>query len=91
MSTSVQGFKPPDAKWEAMKKVYDACTAADVTVPPEVWAFFDDEAPDETGVLVELDGEPCCREFSDDGKSGFEVDVTLLPKDVRYVRFTNSW
>lgn len=30
MSTSIQGFKPADSKWLAMKKVWDACEKAGV-------------------------------------------------------------
>lgn len=54
MSTHVTGFRPPDERWQAMKAVWDACTAAKTQIPDEVMAFFGDEAPDPRGVEVKI-------------------------------------
>lgn len=91
MSTSVVGFKPPDEKWKAMKAVYDACIAGKVRVPDEVQKFFNWCGPTEAGVVVELLKTDCVKAHHTDSESGFDVDVTKLPKDVTLVRFYNSW
>lgn len=55
MSTSVVGFRPPDAKWKKMKAIYDACDEAGVSIPDEVDSFFNGEPPDDAGVRVKLE------------------------------------
>lgn len=90
MSTHVVGIIPPDDVWKKMKAAYDSCVAAGVSIPGEVDQFFNGETPDPAGVVVEL-GAPCVEKWSDDSRSGFEVDVTKLPPHVRIVRFYNSW
>ena len=92
MSTSVVGFKPPDKKWEKMKKIYDACEESGVTVPEEVDDFFGDKPPDNTGVRVELEqNKRCCSKYSAESQNGFEINVDKLPKDVVIIRFVNSF
>jgi hypothetical protein len=97
ISTNVIGFRPPDEKWNAMKKVYDSCEAAGISIPNEVSTFFNDIAPDPRGVEVELPFKNkktqvgCVTEWKDDASEGVEVDVTKLPSDVTVIRFYNSW
>lgn len=91
MSTYVVGIKPPDAKWLAMKKVWDACNEADTSVPVEVLAFFGDDGPDQRGVVVDLEETAACQPYREDMVEGFEIDIRKLPPDVKIVRFTNSW
>ena len=94
MSTHVVGIKPPDAEWRRMKKVWDACKEAGISAPGEVYEFFEGEAPDDVGVLVDEDklGKAVEEYNSDsDPSSGFEVDLTKLPKDVKKIRFYNAW
>ena len=87
MSTHVVGFKPPDAKWKKMKRVWDACVEADIEIPTEVTMFFEGESPDELGVRVELEEEVCCTDYSEEMQTGFEIDVKKLPKDITLIRF----
>jgi len=97
MSSYVEAIRPPDAKWSAMKAVWDACKAAGTTVPAEVDGFFNGEPPDATGVVVKhVSG--CSSKLPEwvtavrrDMEDGFEVDITKLPKDVTVLRFTNSY
>ena len=94
MSTHVVGIKPPplDEKWKKMKEVWDSCNAAGVEIPEEVGKFFDWETPDDKGVLISLDEKcECCKEWWNDYSSGFEVDVSKIPKDIKIIRFYNSW
>lgn len=93
MSTHVYAIVPPDDKWQQMKIIYDACTAAKVEVPAEVWKFFGQEVPDPKGVLVNLDRNAhySCTEYQDEYSQGFEVDISKLDPKYRILRFTNSW
>lgn len=87
MSTYVIGFKEPDETWNKYKKVWDACNEAGVDIPDDVLEYFNHEAPDESGVEVELE----TQEYTDYAKEGFEIDVSKLPKHVSRIRFYNSW
>jgi hypothetical protein len=91
MSTHVVGFKPPDNKWKKMKAVYEACRAAKVDPPKEVAEFFEDGAPDDQGVEVCIENTSAVKEWSDDSRSGYEVDLKKLDPDVKIIRFYNSW
>ncbi len=92
MSSHVEAFKPADAKWKKMKAVYDSCVDADATIPVEVSDFFGDQEPHEdSGVLVEIQNHKCCQEWSAEGREGLEIDISLLPKDVKIIRFYNAY
>lgn len=94
MSTHVVGIKPPDEDWKKHKAVWDACTKAGVDIPDATLDFFDGEAPDNAGVIVEFDRPGMTTfvsEWSDDSASGFEVDIEKLPKGIKVLRFYNSW
>jgi DNA/RNA endonuclease G (NUC1) len=94
MSTHVQGFRPPDEQWRKMKAVYDACEAAGIKVPDHVWKFFEYETPDANGVEVSAKALEECgalHKWSDDSRSGYEVDITKLPQGLTILRFYNSW
>lgn len=91
MSTHVIGIKPPDEKWKKMKAIWDACSAAGIEPPGEVVSFFDYTAPDPLGVEVAIEKSRSVKEYTDDMRSGFEVDLKALPEDVTVLRFWNSW
>lgn len=93
MSTSIVGIKPADEKWKQMKAARDACIKAGIEIPIEVNEFFDWMTPDENGVLVNLEecSADCVEEYNNEGESGFQVNLSKVPKDVKFLRFTNSW
>ncbi len=94
MSTHIKGFKPPDDKWRAMKAVYDACMAAKISIPEDVEKFFNDDTPDEQGVVIEERALIACgaaRAWGGSGREGFEIDIKKLPADVTVVRVYNAW
>ncbi len=86
VSLYVTGFVPPDSEWRAMKKIWDACEAADVEVPKKVVAFFNHESPDESGVSVDLTNAGCVKDWSSDYESGYEVDLAKVPEHVKIIR-----
>lgn len=92
VSTHIVGIKPPDEKWKKMKAVYDACVNAGINIPMEVSGFFGHEQPDDNGVvLCERQLGDCVSEYGDSNGTGFEVDVSKIPEDVRIIRFVSYW
>ena len=87
MTSIVYGIKPPNERWKRMKAIWEACDEADIPIPDEVDEYFDCGAPDEKGVIVEIPSE----KYSEEASSGFEIDLDKLPKDVKRIRFLNSW
>jgi hypothetical protein len=94
MSTHVVGFKPPDEKWQRMKAAWDACKTAGVDVPEEIERYFEGEEPDPQGVEIDDDALTQCgalTPWTDDYAEGFQLEISKLPRDVRVIRFYNSW
>lgn len=88
--TYVVGFVPPDAKWKKMKKIWEACKEAEIEAPDEVDSFFEGEDPANLpGKEIEIFG--AIKEWQDDGREGWDVDVNKLPKNVTVVRFYHSY
>ena len=91
MSTHIIGVVPPDAAWKRMADVWHSCEDAGVPIPKEVTKFFRDEPPDAKGILMDLDGNPCCTDYTAEMCEGVEIDISKLPKDVKIIRFYNSY
>lgn len=89
MSTHIIGFKPPDEKWKQMKQVWESCEKANIEQPKEVLEYFNYKTPDESGVEVKIDN--IAEEWSDESRSGYQVQLDKLPKDIKVIRFYNSW
>ena len=91
----VTGIKPPDAEWQKMKDAWEACEKAGINPPPEVMAFFGGEPPDPLGVTIDLTSgrtpHPCASEYSEEMRTGWEIDLTKLPPGVKVLRFTHSY
>lgn len=97
MSTNIIGFIPPDEQWNKFKKVWDVCAEAGTEPPDEVYDFFEGEPPSKHGKEIELqwNNDPLVKESVKEWKvgmrEGFEVDLTKLPKNIKVLRFYNSW
>jgi hypothetical protein len=90
MSSHVMGFRPTDEKWKEMKKIFDACTEAGISVPEEVEEFFDWEGPKEHGIKVELDNYT--KPYSPhEMAEGVIIELSNLPKSITHICFYNSW
>jgi hypothetical protein len=90
MSSSMRviGFVPPDAQWQKMADVWFACTAADIAVPAEVDAFFEEGPPDPHGMEIDLTHK--AREWEPPPgwpAHGMEIDVAKIPQKAKVVRF----
>jgi hypothetical protein len=92
MNMDVVGIIPPDGEWKKMKSVWDACVSAGVPIPNEVMLFFNNEDPNEKGVVIEISNYPgCVSKYENDMEEGYEVDVTKLPPHVKIIIFYNSY
>lgn len=87
MSTNVIGIKPADEKWKKMKAIWDSCQKGKIAPPEEVFAYFEYKDPDPKGIKVEIENQ----KYEDEGSSGVEVDISKLSKDIKIIRFYNSW
>lgn len=90
-SRHIVGIKPPDERWKQMKAVWDACKEAGIDAPASVHRFFNNDIPDDSGVVVEMEKHHSASLYNGDGEGGFEVDVSKLPADVKIIRFYNAW
>lgn len=91
MNTNIVGFRPPDEKWKKMKAIWDSCNEAGIEPPAEVDRFFNGIPPDGSGVEVEIENTSCCRKYQEEMRSGYEVEIAKLPKDIKIIRFWNSF
>ena len=62
MSSHVYGMVEPDGYFLRMKKVYDVCKEANVSLPDEVHDYFEGHDPDKVGITEELPKEAVDKE-----------------------------
>lgn len=91
MSTSIVGIMPADEKFLKMKAIWELCEETGVDIPDEVDDFFEGEPPSDKGVKVYLGGHDSVSEFRNDYSDGFDVEIAKLPKNIKFIRFYNSW
>lgn len=96
MSTHVKGIKPADEKYQKMLAIYEQCEDAGVSIPKEVDAFFEHEKPDPIGVVVDITDRKrypgVVETYSEhDAAQGFQIHLDRVPKDIKIIRFQNSW
>lgn len=91
MSTHLIGLIPADAKYKKMRAIWENCYEYDIRIPPEVEKYFEGERPDGNGIRVPLKEEDGVTSYVSEGENGFEVELSKLPKDVKFLRFYNSW
>lgn len=81
-------------KFNQMKAIWDACTAANIEVPHEVDTFFDnDEPPDEEPDTIDLEDKDYVKTFTSGTGGGFIIDIDALTgeydlNEIKYLRFT---
>lgn len=89
----VQGIKPADEKFIAMRKIRDACLEWGVDPPLAGEVSFDGKDQNEKGVVVDLQHLECCERYVKSvdiekfDLQGIEVDLRKLPEDVKILRF----
>lgn len=88
-------IRKPDAKWKKMKNAFDACEAAGVEPPKDVWEFFNHARPDDKGITIAV-GDPKGTTWSEDDHTDgvvvsdyggrIEIDVSKIPKNITHIR-----
>ena len=92
MSTHIIALVPDnDPEYQKHKKIFDVCTAAEVSLPVETEQYFKGCDVPEEKLQVKLLYGVHYKEWSADMQEGFEVDITTLPQGVRTIRFYNSY
>jgi hypothetical protein len=88
--TFVVGFREPDEEYCRMKVNYDCHCELDRDPPPFVKAFFQLMGhPDDAGAEVSLDD--AVQPWEGFLGEGYELHLDKLPRNVKVVRFINSW
>lgn len=95
MSTHIIGFMEPDETYKRMRDVWNICKAAGVSVPNEVVYYFHqhsiDGLPNNDGISIELEDIQGVKQYKDDMCDGYEINLDEFPKDIRKIRFFNSF
>lgn len=95
MQTYIVGFIPPDEKFNKMLLAYQSCKDANIPIPKEIYLFFNGAEPDMSGVKIYLSSESkykeCIVEWQDDSREGYQIYLDKLPKDIKIIRFVNSY
>ncbi len=92
MSTHVVGIIPPDEKFNQMKKVWDTCEEAGISIPDEVIDFFGNERPDVKGMTFYIgEGDTGISKCGNEHEEGYEIDISKLDPKFKLIRVVNSW
>ena len=95
MSTHVTAFRDLDGKFKEMMEIKKFCEAKRVSYPTEVSEYFgkyiNDNEKDILESLSEVKIGKAVRSFTDESSDIYEIDLKDLPKDVKTIRFYNSW
>lgn len=93
MSSSVHGFVPPDEEYNKKEKAYWAMKDAGIEIDDDLREFFNWEEPSENGKCVDIPSE-AIRNYNGGPNrcaEGYEIILSKLPKNVKIIRFSNSW
>lgn len=91
MSTHVIGIVAVNAEYQKKYKAYKACEDAEVDIPQELIEFFNGESPDPNGMVIDLRKNPCVKKYSADMIDGFDIDLSKVDKNIKIIRFYNSY
>jgi hypothetical protein len=95
MSTYIQAFRDFDSKWNEMMKIKLLCDKNKISYPKEVSDYFGEEAEESQSYLEQelnkIDTKKWTKEWNEDSRQGFEIEVKDIPKEVKTIRFVNSY
>ena len=94
MSSHITGVRNLDGKFAQMMKIKLACEEADVNYPQEVDDYF--KYPDESEdylrrEMEEVDISAAVSKCNHDTTDAWDVDLSNLPDEVKFIRFENSY
>jgi len=97
MSTHIKGIRDMDGKFKEMLDIKKFCDGKKVSYPKEVCEYFDGMEEESEEVIIEemfevnIEKTEAVTEFSGDMQQGFIVDVSKIPKDIKEIKFYNSF
>lgn len=96
MSTHIKAFIPDtDVEFQKHKKILLMCLENEVSLPKETAKYFGSDTAYEylleEKLEIALKEDIHYKDWSEDSREGYEVDLTKLPKGVTKLRFYNSW
>ena len=74
-----------------MVAAWRANEAAGLEQPEKLSKYFNHEPPDADGSLLVEIPEKAMKEYTDDSRAGFDVNLSKIPDGVTSLRFYNSW
>lgn len=92
MSTRVQGLREKNDTYEKMESILLLCKELNVKVPNEVYKYFEliNEEYCSRGIITSLP-IGSVEHYTEDTDDVWEVDLSLIPKDITKLRFVNSY
>jgi hypothetical protein len=87
MSTDVfiSGIADKGDKYIKYLDIYNACKAADIDTPSEVWDYFGGHNPNDVNG-PEIDIDECVREGQEDNYCYWDIDLSGIPEAVKRIR-----
>ena len=96
MSTRILAVIEADSEWIKMKQAWEACEDAGVTIPKELFDYFDGVCPKNmNGKEINLNMYKNNHESLDlhdhDYIESFIVDISKLPKGTKKIKIEHHW
>lgn len=95
MSTHVIAFRDMDGEFKRILEAKKFCDERHLSYPKEVEAYFRGYAGiSENGLreqFLTVNIDTILTRWQDESSAGYELEVTQLPKEVKILRFYNSW
>lgn len=92
MSMHIVGIVTPTEEYKKKVEAYYACENAGIPIPEALETYFHGEPPNPKGMELRMEGHESVEKFSDSyPREGFTVDLTKIPKNIRFIRFYNSY
>lgn len=95
MSTYVQAFRDMDGEFKRMIEAKEFCDERKLSYPIEVETYFKRCAGENRTYLeaefLQVNTNLWVKDWKDDCREGFEIEVKDIPTEVKTIRFVNSW
>jgi hypothetical protein len=96
LSSYILAYRDMDGEFAKMAEVKAFCDEKGVTLPKEVEEYFGKYSLDPIEYCKEQMSEVILpngvfKKSQDDSREFFDVDISKLPKEVKIIRFVNSY
>lgn len=96
MSSYVQGLRDLDGKFKQMMEMKKLCDEKGFSYPKEVTEYFGSHLGESDKYITEQMQEvslpkDLVKVSTDDSREFYDIDISRLPKEVKTIRFVNSY